>query len=375
MNSKLRVSTAMNLGIPDRVPIMCQCSIGHMLQQLDVSPAEFWFDHEVFARGLITLRALYDFDGILISLHGHNPRWRDDVQSRSITNEAEEVLWKNGDKTICYFDDLPRQIILSDQQRPRVEVFHHSDLPQTLDYIPVSQGLHFRIDPSHTFDIFKRIVSEAGAEFSVHGEITSPFDYFLDFFGYQEALMALIEHPERSKQVLLHFTTLLKPLASAMCDTGIDAIKLSSPFAGAGFISPAFYSEFVLPFEREIIQAVREKGVHIYLHTCGEIGDRLSLMLASGTSGLECLDPPPLGNVELADAVKTMRGKAFIKGNVDSVNLLLFGTNAEITADAHRRIQIGKQNGGFIFSTACSIAPKVEREKVLLLREAVERYG
>ena len=187
--------------------------------------------------------------------------------------------------------------------------------------------------------------------------------------------MALIENPERSKEALLHFTSLLKPLASAMCDTGIDAIKLSSPFAGAGFISPGFYSKFVLPFEREIIRTVREKNVHIYVHTCGEIGDRLGLMLGSGTSGLECLDPPPLGNVELADAVKMLKGKAFIKGNVDSVNLLLFGTDAEITVDAQRRLETGKQNGGYIFSTACSIAPKVKKEKVLLLREAVERYG
>jgi len=365
----------MNLGTPDRVPIMCQFSIGHMLQQLDVSPAEFWFDPEVFAHGLLELRTLYDFDGILVSLYGHNPRWRDDVQSRSMTSEAEEVLWKNGDKTICCFDDLPRQVVLSEQQRRGIDDFRNSDLPQTLNYIPVSQGLHFKIDPNHSFDIYKNIVSKAGAEFSVHGEITSPFDYFLDFFGYQEALMALIENPERSKQVLLHFTTLLKPLASAMCDTGIDAIKLSSPFAGAGFISPAFYSTFVLPYEREIIQTVREKGLHIYIHTCGAIGDRLNLMLASGTSGLECLDPPPLGNVELVDAVRTMRGKAFIKGNVDSVNLLLVGTDAEITADAQRRLEFGKQNGGFIFSTACSIAPKVKKEKVLLLRKAVEQYG
>ncbi len=365
----------MDLETPDRVPIMCQFSIGHMLQQLDVSPAEFWLDPEIFAHGLIALRALYDFDGILISLHGHHPHWRDNVQSRSMTSEVEEVLWKNGDKTICHFDDLPRQIFLRDPQKPRIDDFHHSDLPQSIDYIPVSQGLHFNIDPNHTFDIFKRVVAEAGAEFSVHGEITSPFDYFLDLFGYQEALMALIENPERSKDVLLHFTTLLKPLASAMCDTGIDAIKLSSPFAGAGFISPAFYSTFVLPYEREIIQTVRDKNLHIYIHTCGEIGDRLNLMLASGTSGLECLDPPPLGNVELADAVEMLKGKAFIKGNVDSVNLLLLGTDAEITADAHRRLEIGKQNGGYIFSTACSIAPKVEKEKVLLLRKAVEQYG
>lgn len=375
MNPSQRMKTAMDLGTPDRVPLMCQFSIGHMLLQLNVSPAEFWFDPEVFAHGLISLRELYDFDGILISLHGHTPRWRHGVRSRRLTNEGEEVLWKNGDKTICCFDELPRHISSTECTKPNIESVRDTDLPQVLEYIPVSQGLHFRIDPDHSFDIFKRVSTEVGMRFSVHGEITSPFDYFLDYFGHQEALIALIENPEKSKQMLSHFTALLKPIAVEMCQTGIAAIKLSSPFAGAGFISPKFYAEFVLPFEREIVQLVRQQNLHIYLHTCGVIGDRLSLMLESGASGLECLDPPPLGNVELEEAFKTMKGKAFIKGNIDPVNLLLVGTDKEIMADAQRRLGIGKDSGGYILSTACSIAPEVRRDKVLLLREAVERWG
>ena len=205
--------------------------------------------------------------------------------------------------------------------------------------------------------------------------MTSPFDYFLDFFGHEEALIALVEDPKKSKQVLQHFTQLLKPLAVEMCSKKVDAIKISSPFAGAGFISPQAYAEFVLPFEREIVQAVRKQNVHIYLHTCGAIGDRLNLMLESGTSGLECLDPPPLGDVELDDAAKMMKGKAFIKGNIDSVNLLLFSTDQNIMGDARHRLDIGKEGGGYILSTACSIAPRVKREKVMLLREAIEKWG
>ena len=40
-----------------------------------------------------------------------------------------------------------------------------------------------------------------------------------------------------------------------MCETGVDAIKLSSPFAGAGFISPHADKEFILPNESEIVTA------------------------------------------------------------------------------------------------------------------------
>jgi uroporphyrinogen-III decarboxylase len=98
-------------------------------------------------------------------------------------------------------------------------------------------------------------------------------------------------------------------------------------------------------------------------------------MFDSGVSGIECLDPPPLGNVELDDAKRRTKGRGFIKGNIDSVNTLLFGNPTEILADARHRLEVGKEGGGFILSTACSVAPRVDRSKLLLLREAVQSWG
>lgn len=365
---------AMDLGEPDRVPFMCQMSIGHMLVQLGCSPLEFWNDIDVFANGLVKLQAMYGFDGVLVSLHGHDPDWRRNVKTRTVTPEGELVEWADGSRMLYPFDELPQPLANGVRRRPTLADMTDHDLPGTLSYIPVSQDLHFNIHPHHPFDIFRRVRSLVGPDVAVHGEITSPFDYFLDFFGHEQGLMNLIDCPTKSKLVLAHFTKLLTHLASAMCDEDIDAVKISSPFAGAGFISADFYREFVLPYERQIAMTIRQRGKHVYTHTCGHISDRLELMFEAGVNGIECLDPPPLGNVELAEAKKRTRGRGFIKGNVDSVRLLSAGAD-EIRADAQQRIEIGKEGGGFIFSTACSVAPRVEREKLLLLREAVERWG
>ncbi len=369
-----RVREAMDLGIPDHVPLMCQLSIGHMLLQLKTSPAEFWHDEDVFARGLVKLRDIYDFDGILVSLHGHDRNWREGIQSRCQLPEGEEILWKDGSRILYLHNDLP-QPMHEEESKPALADVSIETLPATLEYIPVSQGLRFTIDSDHPFDIFRKVRENVGPEYSVHGEITSPFDYFLDLVGHQEGLLGLLNEPDKSKEILKHFTRLIKQLALKMCSEDIDAIKVSSPFAGAGFISPTFYSEFVLPFEQEIAREVRRAGVHIYTHTCGVVSDRLELMFDAGVSGIECLDPPPMGNVELEDAKRRTKGRGFIKGNIDSVNTLLNGTNEVILEDARRRIEAGREGGGFILSTACSVAPGVEREKLLLLREAVEKWG
>ncbi|MGA3243948.1 MAG: uroporphyrinogen decarboxylase family protein [Bacteroidota bacterium] len=369
-----RVREAMDLGSPARVPLMCQLSIGHMLLQLKTSPAEFWHDEDVFVRGLVRLREIYDFDGILVSLHGHDRGWGANIESRRKLSGGEEITWQDGRRILYLLYDLP-QPLHSEEPKPGLSEFSIDVLPAELDYIPVSQGLRFRIDRAHRFDVFRKVRAQAGPGYSIHGEITSPFDYYLDLFGHQEGLLGLLNEPGKAKEILSHFTILIKNLAVEMCREDIDAIKVSSPFAGAGFISPAFYKEFVLPFEREIAGAVRSNGVHIYTHTCGAVSDRLELMFDAGVSGIECLDPPPLGNVELDDAKKRTKGRGFIKGNIDSVNTLLNGSKEEILSDARRRIEVGREGGGFILSTACSVAPGVEREKLLLLREAVEKWG
>lgn len=365
----------MNLGKPDRVPLMCQFSIGHMLMQLDVSPAEFWFDADVYANGLLELRDIYDFDGILVSLAGHDPRWKDHVLKIEPYADGEKVEWVNGDVTFCLRNDLPQHKKREQPKLSELAEITEKDLPQTLDYIPVSQNLHFHIQTQHKFDAIQKVVDKVGGIYSVHGEITSPFDYLFDWVGVQNALLGLILEPKKCKLILNHFTRLIKQLAMEMCSTGIDAIKISSPFAGSSFISPEYYCEFVLPYEREIAEEIRKNGIHAYTHTCGAINDRLELIFQSGVSGIECLDPLPLGNVELEDAFKRINDKGFIKGNVDSVNSLLHSTSEKILADAKTKIEIGKEQGGFILSTACSIAPGVTRENILLLRQAVERWG
>ncbi len=375
MTSRERILLAMNFDYPDRVPVMCQMSIGHMLQQLkDVSPLEFWFDAETFASGLIKLRELYEFDGILVSLHGHFKNWKEKYNQVE-KQEDKEIIYLNDRKLIFIREDLPFPEFVGDRIFPSIDEIDIEKIPTEIDYIPVSGGLHFDIDLYNKFAVFQILYQKVGDEFSIHGEITSPFDYLLDLLGYENALMALIENPDKCKLILQKFTDGLIQLASEMCDEKIDAIKISSPFAGAGFISPKFYEEFVLPFESQIVKTIKSKGKFVYLHTCGAINDRLELMTQSGTSGLECLDPKPLGDVDLIDAKRRLGKKVFIKGNIDSVNTLLYGSLNKIIDDVKEIIEIGKNESGFILSTACSIAPLVPQENIKILKKLAEEYG
>jgi hypothetical protein len=375
--SKERVNAAMNLQHPDRVPLMCQFSIGSMMTLLEANPVEFWYNKNVFADGLIRLCRMFRFDGILVSLHGHSDIWKMDLlSSESIKDGVYKLTYPNRTE-LHSRTDLPMVAFNLKKDLPAIEDFDvEGKILAQINYIPVSHNLYFNIDHDDLFGIFDIIHAKVGDSLSVHGEITSPFDYFLDLFGYENGLVALIMEPDKCKSILQRFTIGIQDLAVKMCDKHIDAIKISSPFAGMGFISSDQYTEFVLPFERQIIEAIRAKGVHAYIHTCGSINDRLEIMRESKTSGLECLDPVPVGNVDLKDAFERVGNELFIKGNIDSVNTLLYGSDEKAASDVKQILETGMQNGkGFILSTACSIAPMVAKERLLMLSLLIDEFG
>jgi len=375
LTPKERMAAAMAGSVPDRVPVMCQMSIGHMLLQTGVPPSEFWHSAAAFAEGLLDLKVLYGFDGILVSLHGHDPGWSRRVVRVGRSAEGELVRWKNGDETFFPFDDLPVFRPNVAPARPEFDRFDPDLMPAEVGYIPVSQGLRFVLDHDHLFDVLAIVRDAAGGDFSLHGEVTSPLDYVLDLFGFEQAMVGFLEDPGRAARVLDRFTDGIVALAEGLVARGVDAVKISSPFAGAGFLSPAYYRTFVLPYESRIAGAVEARGARSYLHTCGDIHDRLELMAGSGVSGIECLDPPPLGRVDLEDAKRRIGDKVFIKGNVDPVHVLLAGGADRVREDARRRVAAGKPGGGYILSTACSIAPRTPREHVLVLGEVAEAAG
>ena len=63
----------MRLGTPDRVPVMCQLSLGHYFLHSGLDAIDIWHDTDAFAEALVRLQERYGFDGILVNLPGRDP--------------------------------------------------------------------------------------------------------------------------------------------------------------------------------------------------------------------------------------------------------------------------------------------------------------
>ena len=83
----------------------------------------------------------------------------------------------------------------------------------------------------------------------------------------------------------------LKELVNVCCEQAIlcakAQIQAGADFVGIGdavasLVSPGIYDEFVLPFEKKIIEEVHKAGARVKLHICGNITHILDLIVESG---------------------------------------------------------------------------------------------
>ena len=390
MNGRERIALAMQHRLPDRVPVMCQLALGHYFLNTGLPPHRIWFTSEGFAEALVMLQQRYRFDGILINLPGRPANLLDQVRSIEKTADGEKLTWANGDVTLVPWDDNAQ--LYPAQSTEALRADFETINPDNLDFVDALKSYVWntyhvpRLDaktspgplsevPDYFFRTIDLVKAKVGDTVSVHGEVFSPFTHYMELFGYEQALTSLLEDSGKALAVLDRLTTASVAWAVAQARHGVDAVLMSSAFAGGPLISPRMYKRFVLPFERKVTEAVRATGVPVYTHTCGSIGDRLELMVETGTQGVDTLDPPPLGNVELVDAKRQIGERVFIKGNMNSVELLAYTTPEQVIAHATDRIRTGMPGGGYILSTACSVAPRVEPWKLELLTPLAEQIG
>lgn len=387
MTGAERVRAATGRRQPDRVPFFCQLSMGHYFLNLDVSPADFWLHNEVIAEAFVTLARRYQMDGILINLPGRDPDLDQRVERIERQANGTEVVHFKGWEAplICPPADLPHH---PEPPRPSLadldpERLFYEDphtlgglkLPFHYDLDPASAAADESLFPAHVTAIIDAVLARVGGELSVHGEVFSPFTQLMERLGYEQGLMALLDQPDQCRAVLSRFAEGAGALGKIQASRGVDAVLISSAFAGAGFISRAMYEEFVLPAEARAVELIHTAGVPVYTHTCGHIGDRLELMAATGIDGIDTMDPPPLGDTQLGDAKARVGGKQFLKGNIDSVNVLLRGSPEQVRRAAEQALADAAPGGGYILSSACSVAPAVPPENLAVLAAAVRESG
>jgi len=195
----------------------------------------------------------------------------------------------------------------------------------------------------------------------VCGWVEGPMAQAADLRGINRIMLDLIDDPKFVVDLFEFLTELEICFARAQVDAGADIIGIGD--AAASLINDELYREYVLPFEKREVQAIREMGVYTRLHICGNVTHHLEAM---GELGVNMVDIDFL--TDLSQVRSGMGSEVTVLGNVDPVEVVQNGTPETIFAaleECHRTVGDDR----FIIGAGCEITPGTVPENLRALAE------
>ena len=176
-----------------------------------------------------------------------------------------------------------------------------------------------------------KILSEKyGEELPIIGSMIGPFSLAQHING--DAWFGNLFTGEDVVPALLDFCADFNvKYAKAMVENGADTIAIIDPTASYELIGGEFYEKYALPYQKKIIDAMKELDVATVLHICGNTTNGLGIMDKTGVNGI---------SVDQRVDIKTATGNvenAIIIGNLDPVAVLWNGT-PETVEEASKKV-------------------------------------
>jgi hypothetical protein len=93
-------------------------------------------------------------------------------------------------------------------------------------------------------------------------------------------------------------------------------------------LPPALFSELVVDYDKPLVEIIQRHGGYARIHAHGRVGAVLDQIAATGCDGLDPVEPPPQGDVALAD-VRARHGRQMVLfGNIEAADIENLSTDA-----------------------------------------------
>lgn len=171
--------------------------------------------------------------------------------------------------------------------------------------------------------------------------------------GQEAFMMAMHDNPEFFKELISLFHQDMLSETNALLEAGSEMIYgywfYCSPSVGW---SPEIYKKWFLPLLKEHVKLVHSYNAIYHYYDDGKIMAILPMLKEAGIDVLSTLCPPPVGDVDLAEAKHLVGDTICLKGYTDLFHVIKKGTPESIKVSVRDSIRIGAPGGGFILGTS-----------------------
>jgi uroporphyrinogen decarboxylase len=193
--------------------------------------------------------------------------------------------------------------------------------------------------------------------------------------GLERLLMDYMENPQLARDLARLTVDYHKELVDAAIDAGADAIALEDDLAfnANTLMSPAQFDEFIAPYQKEIVDLTHKKGAKVIKHSDGNIWPILDRLIEIGFNGIHPLQPQ--AGMYLKKVKDYCGDKVCLLGNIDCIDLLPAGTEAEVEEAVKKAIEDAAAGGGYIMTSSNTIHPGCKPENYLAMVRAARKHG
>jgi hypothetical protein len=170
-------------------------------------------------------------------------------------------------------------------------------------------------------------------------------------FGIERLIMETFDDPKWVHEFLSILQRRKLANVVSMRGAKFDLIEHGGGDASSTVISPRIFSEFVAPYDADIIAAAHGNGHKIVYHTCGGMMPILELIAGMAPDAMETFTPRSLGgDTDLREAKQRIGDRVCMIGGFDQARFF-HGCSASETRGAVRRcFEQAGETGGFILA-------------------------
>ncbi|MEN6451782.1 MAG: uroporphyrinogen decarboxylase family protein [Thermoguttaceae bacterium] len=328
MNGRDRILAQLDGQAVDRLPLM-PITMMFAADQVGVPYGRYAADHHVLAEAQLRTAEKFDFDYV-----------------SCISDPGREAA-DCGARIQC-FDNQPPAVDEANALLADKTVLARLEAPD-----PLAGGRMFdRVQAA-------ALLHEAvGRERLVEGWVEGPCAEAADLRGINRLMTDFFDDPPFVRDLFGFTLALGLEFARAQVDAGAELIGVGD--AAASLVGPQIYKEFVLPFERKLVDGLHALGARVRLHICGNIR-RILPDIAS--LGCDLIDIDSM--VPLDQARRELGPGQVLAGNLDPVKTLRNGTPESVAAAvAACHAQAGPR---YIVAAGCEVPRDTPEANVLAL--------
>lgn len=209
--------------------------------------------------------------------------------------------------------------------------------------------------------------------------ICLPVDFWKDLrCETSVALMDLYDGiPVMEEAFEWHFHHSMSALTARMKINPLpDMVHLQGSSSSLSMISPAIYERYNLKFIQSACEIAHKKNVPVQIHHCGKSAKLVEILYNStDVDVIHPLEPPPGGDVDLAEIKKRFGDKIVLMGNLNTYQLMLYGTPADVREATRKAIEDAAEGGRFILANGDQLGRDTPEENIIAMVEAAHEFG